>query len=138
MKISICNGKKQRNIWLPLALLKSKLAVYFLKMGLQNNAQQSKERIAVGENGCCVDLNEAVCPSNDNDGLIADDLQKTTNATELLQREEVCAQNKKQFVPNKDFLKEVYVVIRKAVRKNGHFRLVEVQSSDGESITVTV
>lgn len=113
MKISICDGKKRFVIRLPLFVLKSKLVCSVLKKNVSQNARFGKDQ-QIGE-----------AQSNENESL-----PQENGAVE--------PSVKQEFVPTPEFMKQLYAVLRASVRANGHFDLVDVQSSDGETVKITI
>lgn len=140
MKISIFDGEKRRVIRLPLAILKSRLVEHVLKSALKNSSQRSVTEMTAVENGDSVEqLNEVVCKTDGNEVDVSE-LSTNATVTQSLQCDEADdeQQDKKFVAPDRAFLKEVYAVLRKAVKLNGHFDLVDVQSSDGDTIKITI
>ncbi len=118
MKISICDCKKRFVIRLPLSFLKSGLVCSALKKNMGLPTAQSEE-------------SEDECLFQD------EDLQEIE--TERRGENAVCQPDEKQkLAPTPAFMKEIYAVLRRCVKENGHFVLLDVQSGDGEKVKITI
>lgn len=127
MKISICDGKKRFVIRLPLFVLKSKLVCSVLKKNVSQNARFGKDQ-QIGE-----------AQSNENESLPQENgAVQSFDTPQCVEIAAVEPSAKQEFVPTPVFMKQLYAVLRASVRANGHFDLVDVQSSDGETVKITI
>ncbi len=139
MRIHIRSGRIRLFFWLPLSFIKSRLAgIIFAELLDDSSAKRkNKNKIEVDCENCEIaetaaesdnfETNEAV-----NDAVVAVAENSTENTQQLTaEAQEPSAEtDKKKFVIDRVFLKNIYDVLKNVVKKSGHFTLVDVDEYD--------
>lgn len=146
MRIYVRSGKLRLFFWLPLAMIKGRLASKIIAEATKSNYSKEKADDAIEENEeLAVDIGEQDETKNiqANAEVAAENVVEQTEKT-LTDLQEATAEfveetseNNEEAIEAKpaidrDFLKKVYAALKTVVKKCGHFTMVDVISEDDE------
>ena len=111
MTVHVKAGKVRLHLWFPLSTLKSRFGYKVVKRAIENSAQKHSEKTS---------------QTSESAELAANETQK-----EQMDCAKAPSITREQVV-------EMYNIIKRCVKANGHFNLVEVNSHDGERVRIRV
>ena len=114
MRISVRSGKLRLALWLPLSALKSKTAYKVLTGG-------KRGKIVCGTHEVdCAEKTDAVA-------------QNATTMAESVDESGATVDVAPKLPFDKQFVKKIYCTLKRVVKSNGHFTLVDVCSENGKT-----
>ena len=122
MKIVIKADGHNIRLWFPLSILKSRIAYNAAKNSLENQsckhiAEQSAQEMSTEEQ---------------------EEFQVEVVADTSEQAEQIKQEIAKEISLNREQMVEIYNILKRYVKENGHFNLVEVHSHEGEEVIIRV
>ena len=120
MTIHVKAGKVRLHLWFPTGILKSRLAFNIAKRSIKEHVSKQGQSHSM---------------PTEQSGVQQED-QKVAVANTKVQIEQNTQTNSNSFT--REQMLELYKVLKRFVKSNGHFNLVEVNSHNGEKVRIRV